>query len=76
MEGSSLLGFLQDRVTVFPVMASTTGAPSGGSGSMSGEKNQDHNQRAAMEVSPYSAQITHSEFNPLLDTYRNDRYSP
>ncbi|KAG7261548.1 hypothetical protein CRUP_000359 [Coryphaenoides rupestris] len=30
MEGSSLRGFLQDRVTVFPVMASTCGAPSGG----------------------------------------------
>lgn len=38
MEGSSLLGFFHFRVMVLPVMDSTTGAPSGGSGIISGEQ--------------------------------------
>lgn len=37
MEGSSLLGFFQLKVMVFPVMDSIAGVPSGGSGSISGE---------------------------------------
>lgn len=37
MEGSSLLGFLQLKVMVLPVMDSMTGVPSGGSGRMSAE---------------------------------------
>ena len=37
MEGSSLLGFFQLKVMVFPVMDSITGVPSGGSGSISGD---------------------------------------
>lgn len=35
MDGSNLFGFFQISVTVFPVMDSMTGAPSGGSGRMS-----------------------------------------
>lgn len=34
-EGSSLFGLFQLRLIVFPVMASITGGPSGGSGTMS-----------------------------------------
>lgn len=40
MDGSSLLGFFQLKVTVLPVMDSTTGVPSGGSGRIS--KNDDN----------------------------------
>ncbi len=41
IEGSSLLGFFQLKVMVFPVMDSITGVPSGGSGRMSGNEEKD-----------------------------------
>ena len=37
MEGSSLLGFFHFKLMVLPLIDSTTGAPSGGSGMISGE---------------------------------------
>lgn len=52
IDGSRRLGFFQLRVTVLPVMDSITGAPSGGSGRTSTEKNKKINKQINRSKNP------------------------
>lgn len=57
MEGSSLLGFCQLKVTVLPVIDSITGGPSGGSGRIS-EKIQIIVSDTTEEMEVHPKQVT------------------